>query len=498
LSLQGNGALTLNNGVINFKGTLLNFGGPITGGGGTTTIKVCGDSSQTINGFGIAGNGRLPKVEINKPSGTLTLNSIISCANNWTYIQGDVNPGTSLLYFAAAATLDAQGTSSTMALNDITAAANLTLAGNVVVNGNLRTTGSAQVIGGAYTIDLKGNWQNESSAAYSYGTSTINLCGSNNQTITRTNAANENFYKLCINKPSGKVLMNRSSNVYNQLILTKGIVSDSTTKYLIVRDNATLSGGSDSSYVEGLMRKVGNDAFTFPLGGSSLVGGISKTLYHPLSITAPTSTTDEFSAEYFPVEQLQGTAMDSTLESISSCEYWRLVRTVGSSVIKAGLGWNENCTNSDSPSETVVAYWNNNQWNNAGNSTWTSNGISGNVTGVQNILGEYLTTGRVHSGAYITVEEEESDNYYTIANGNLRFKYEEEYNDTDGKINFKLYNSENGEVLKTENSYPVNSVKVKKGINYYSLNISDLSVGYYVIEITNEKNEAKIFKIEKL
>src|SRR5688572_3395918 len=82
-------------------------------------------------------------------------------------------------------------------------------------------------------------------------------------------------------------------------------------------DGATYSGASVASYVEGMVTKEGDDAFTFPIGRNGV--------YAPLTISAPVGQTESFSASYRrgDAEGL-GIITAPGLLSVSNCEYWVL------------------------------------------------------------------------------------------------------------------------------------------------------------------------------
>ncbi len=123
--------------------------------------------------------------------------------------------------------------------------------------------------------------------------------------------------------------------VRGNLTMNDGVVASDVTDILIVGNDGTSSGASDDSYVDGYMRKVGNDAFTFPTGD----GGF----YGPIGISAPTGTTHQFEAQYFLVrpddDGFDETSLDGTLDHISIVEYWKLNRTSGTSTPTVTLSW---------------------------------------------------------------------------------------------------------------------------------------------------------------
>ena len=56
--------------------------------------------SVTPGGTSSRTSGDLPKININKTTGTLTLTNTLRTSNNWTYTQGDIDAGTSTVVFA--------------------------------------------------------------------------------------------------------------------------------------------------------------------------------------------------------------------------------------------------------------------------------------------------------------------------------------------------------------------------------------------------------------
>jgi hypothetical protein len=88
---------------------------------------------------------------------------------------------------------------------------------------------------------------------------------------------------------------------------------------------------------------VGNIDFTFPLG--KLAGGDRH--FRPLSISAPGTTADHFTAEFWrenPINRgpINPDAIADGLSHISRCEYWDLVNTNSSTFVNVTLSWSNN------------------------------------------------------------------------------------------------------------------------------------------------------------
>jgi hypothetical protein len=142
---------------------------------------------------------------------------------------------------------------------------------------------------------------------------------------------------------------------------------------LTILNGATATGASNQSFVHGVVRKTGNQAFTFPVGKNGF--------YRPISITNPALATDQFSAEYFNIPQTAGSALQAPIVQISGCEYWQLDRTAGSSNVSVTLTWAQAACVYSLPaiSNLVVSQWNGSLWTNRGASAITGTSTSGSV-----------------------------------------------------------------------------------------------------------------------
>jgi RHS repeat-associated protein len=191
--------------------------------------------------------------------------------------------------------------------------------------------------------------------------------------------------KFRMNKLSitGGLTINRSVTVSSALTLNAGKIS-MTGGSVFTINNITVSGGSAACYFDGAVTKIGNTAFTFPLGNGNS--------YMPLTITAPTSTTDAFQAQAFAATPSNPTSFDATIKGLIS-GYWNLSRLVGSSTVQATLYWNTTTPKAIFPEYTHVAMNVSGQWQNKGANSLTYSYLQGNVS--SNTLTSYgnLTLG---------------------------------------------------------------------------------------------------------
>lgn len=491
LEIVGSANVTFNTGTINVKGdvTITNTA---TGGGGTATIVLDGTGSQAITGSGTAGQGRLPHITINN-SGTLTLNSIISSNGNWTYTAGTVSPGTSTVAFYGTFNLDGTG-STTMPFNRIQISGNTrTITGNIDANENFVISSGATCVAGTYTIYIGGNWDNQG-GTFTYNTSTVVFDGSSYKQIKRSSGS-ETFYNLTIDKSGSAVKALVPIIVNNTLSITAGRLRTNTTNYVSLIAGASVTGGSNTGYVDGPMRKTGNTAFTFPVGDSAA----ASAAFHPLYMTAPSSASDQFQAQYFASAQAYGSTLASTLQNVSSCQYWTFNRLAGTSTPTVSLTWNSNCDN-NSFSEMRVALWNGTQWNDLGQTSSTpANAQSGTL--VASTATSFTVNPAPISIGYTVATKsyapvvQTPDGGYVNTDGNvLYFQYDEEYQDSNGLINFQIVNVSTNTPVTLYGFPSAVNVPVKYGTNYFKMDLytgvnTPLAAGMYMLTVTNDKNE---------
>lgn len=170
------------------------------------------------------------------------------------------------------------------------------------------------------------------------------------------------FHHLEINNTSstGVEIITGTNTTYSiagHLELTDGLLYVGTFETLKLLDNATASNGDANSYVHGALTKIGDDAFTFPVGKNEKWGAIA--------ISAPASITSEFKAEYFDNSHPTPTPVNTPITSISGVEYWQLDQTVGTDNVTVQLFW-DNALESliADCNELSMVHWNGGSWDN--------------------------------------------------------------------------------------------------------------------------------------
>jgi gliding motility-associated-like protein len=179
--------------------------------------------------------------------------------------------------------------------------------------------------------------------------------------------------------------LEQNITVAHRIDFIKGIVvatqatPETMTNMVLMENGADCTNTSDLSYVDGFVSKTGNSAFTFPVGD----GGY----YRPVSISAPTATTDCFAARYIYGDPNSAgysrTLRDNLALHVSNKEYWVLNRTAGSSDVQLTLSWDATKTSVSMPSDLRkirIVRWNGSMWITEGNVSTTGNFTSGTVT----------------------------------------------------------------------------------------------------------------------
>lgn len=200
------------------------------------------------------------------------------------------------------------------------------------VNGNFTIENDARLtLSGAQTVTVNGSWIKNSNAAFISGTTTFSFSGTLPQTIGGSQPTTFGF--LVINNAAG-VSLGNDVFVNMNMNLQNGVLTSTNTNLLTISDNATVTSFSNNSFVEGPIKKIGNDSFTFPVGKTG--AGL-----HTITISAPSSAASEFTATYFRNSARLLGIIDpaSGLYSISNCEYWQLTRDAGTSNVDVTISW---------------------------------------------------------------------------------------------------------------------------------------------------------------
>lgn len=459
--------------------------------GGTATIEISGTGDQSIIGSTTAGTGKLCRININKPSGNLTLTDVINLNALFEYKQGTiVHSIGEVIRVYAVDTLDLQGTSNNMSFQSVSFESGTSkITGKLTVLGDLTIKSSTTLNSNGFDIELGGQWDNSGT----FTTTAGKVIFANTTQKSIKGSGTQTFSNLQMNG-NGGVLLTVNTVVTGNLQLSNGVLTSTSSTQLSLNDNATASGMSNVSYVAGPMKKVGNDVFVFPTGGNGS--------YRPIKISAPSVVTDAFTAEYLPSSPTNPFAVGDSIDYISTCENWTLARNAGTSNVFLTMYWDSTtCTKGGEMSDNIIAYYNGSQWRDIGALDFSGNDESGNGTTKAGVsVFPYTITWAIkkRNHPYAALKYKLDGGYYTAMGGNLRFTYYNHYQDTDDKLSFKIYDANNNVVWSDNNQGPINP---PYGENRLVINLNcsgaQLQAGYYILEVTNSKNEKYYLRFRK-
>ncbi|MEZ4805262.1 MAG: T9SS type A sorting domain-containing protein [Bacteroidia bacterium] len=205
--------------------------------------------------------------------------------------------------------------------------------------------------------------------SYGAGNGNIHIVGNTTQSIVGDASQTPQIERLVMNTTGTLILNLVPLIIEDEITFTNGIIQSTSSDILIIENNATVTGASNSSHVNGPIRKIGNDAFTFPTGNGSV--------YAPIGISAPSNTSHHFTAQYF-LQPYASLTVNGSLDHVSSEEHWILDRTNGSSNVRVTLSFNasERSGPIDNTSQLRVARFNGASWESSGNISVSGNTIT--------------------------------------------------------------------------------------------------------------------------
>lgn len=201
-----------------------------------------------------------------------------------------------------------------------------------------------------------------------------NNCSLDNVSITGdiagTTYAGEGFNKVIVNKTSGGVTLASKILIQTSMTMTNGIMTSTSSFYPEFDEDATTSGASASSHVNGYVLKRTNTTtkFTFPVGDG--------TKYRLASITPSSTSSTTWTCKYFSSAYSDLSLLNIT--SVSNVEYWTIDRS-GSANSTVELSWDAS-SNITSLTNLVVAHYNGADWESAGNSASSGTTSAGLVS----------------------------------------------------------------------------------------------------------------------
>jgi len=394
LTFSGTGTTTAG-GALTIRGNLLNTGGG-TLSFGANNVTLSGTTSGNIAGFTTTGTVSMTKtagtatftgnvnggaLTINGLGGTLNLGAglVHTFTGTWTRTNGTLNGGSSVLklgsgfvgtvgtFTASTGTVEWNGAGAQTLAG--VSYFNLTLSGGgaktlsagTTVNGTLSLQGTATTLGASPTFGA---------------TSALEYKGSSAQTTNVEFPAANGPFNLIINNSNG-VTLNAARTINGAVTFTSGILNTTATNLLTFNNGATTPSSTNTSFVNGPVRKVFNaaESFTFPIG-------VTGTGDEPLGISGATALNDDFTAQYLrsSATSLGGTI--SPILNVSRCDQWTLTKNSAPAAnVSLTLSWdgNSSCNAFNfvtDPSTLTIGHFNGSAWDQAG----TSGGFTGTAT----------------------------------------------------------------------------------------------------------------------
>lgn len=231
--------------------------------------------------------------------------------------------------------------------------------------------GATLTINAGCTLSICGDFVNNGTIVCAAG-STVSFIGTVAQSLGGSTTST--FSNLTINNTSATgVTLAAPANVSGALTLTDGIVYTTAVNILSVLNGGTSTAGSSISFVDGWMRKVGNQAFVFPLGDG---------LYWArLGISAPGGLADAFTATYNAAPYSPLTPVAAPNAYVSSIEHWICNRTAGASNVFVTLFWESGARSGINTfsSDLHVARYDGATWQDHGSGTMTGSAALGTI-----------------------------------------------------------------------------------------------------------------------
>jgi hypothetical protein len=203
--------------------------------------------------------------------------------------------------------------------------------------------------------------------------------------LTLTNTGATSLRDLTLNGTSKTLTLSAPLTLAGTLTLTEGLVHTTTANLLTLAPRATATAGTATAYVDGPLRKVGQQAFVFPLGKAGQ--------WARLGISAPADSTTAFTAEYVAAPYATRTAA-APLSEVSQVEYWTLNGAGKADAVSVRLFWESGFRSGidDFSTDLQVAAFTGTQWETAGNGGLAGSLQAGSVVAAQPAIGSVAYT----------------------------------------------------------------------------------------------------------
>lgn len=215
---------------------------------------------------------------------------------------------------------------------------------------------------------IKGSITNDQ-PAMTAGSGVLYLNGSAAQTVN--GAQPFKTYQLVTNNTNG-ITLNNDLSVAGLHTFTNGlIVTSATPNYLVYEAGASYTGDGDNSHVNGWVKKLGNTAFTFPVGDNA---------YERAVAVSNLPAASELNCRYHTVTP-NTVSMQSPIINVNPNEYWE-INEVSGGTAQVTLNWNSSKVTFPHYllSDLRATYYNGSQWVNEGGNASGDVSTAGSIT----------------------------------------------------------------------------------------------------------------------
>lgn len=327
-------------------------------GNGSGAIEITGTGPQLFSGGDVLLTGSVPDVVINKASGTITLENVITVIGDWTLEDGLVDTrtnGSTLNMLSAnpsGLSLDLTSPDGTMTLDTLIVSVNrfgqLTINDDLSIRGDLIIDDGSALNVDSNNLEIGGNWINNNSTNDGFSNlGTVTFNGTQQQNIQCSACRDgEIFSNLIVNNSTGgldDLFVQDSIQITGILTLTNGIIETDTDAVLFLRDGSTTNLGNASSYVNGRVAfekaTVGGTTLNFPIGKAGSYNPFELTIDHS------SSTSYTYLAEVFNASaNALGFDLPPTVTNLSALKYWNIDRMVTGGANEPSADLNGNAT----------------------------------------------------------------------------------------------------------------------------------------------------------
>ncbi|MEI9807857.1 MAG: T9SS type A sorting domain-containing protein [Bacteroidota bacterium] len=341
------GSLDVSAGIFDLSSFTINR----SGGGGTLTVS----NGATLR---IGGTNGFP-------------------ANYNTHAIGSTSPFSTVEYAGTAQTIATLNSTQSYGILILSGSGVKTFTGETVngvlsVQGAATTAGTSPGYAATAILEYKGS--------VPQNTSSVEFVG------TGANPAN-----LRIDNTNG-VTLHAAKSINGALTLTDGYLTTTNT-FLLTINNGGSASTTNGAFVNGPLSKVKNTTarFDFPVG--TLTGGLRIIGVTPQNTTSTTYRATFNSAN--PRTSVTNGTNLGTIQQISSCEYWSLSQTSGTTAARITLSWPAAVNSCGAGSyvgnitSLVVAQHNNTNWTNGGQSGNSGSPSAGGTITSNNYLGTF-------------------------------------------------------------------------------------------------------------